>query len=132
MYTPPKHRVVRGTGTPKNREEVKKREVSECDGWECDLEGIGSPSMFNVIHSVVSFCTLSLKTQYSMYLLSPRDTENFFPGLPDILVTGISEWLVTQKKGTWSTRNFFFGGIEPVGNKGMGEAMLESPTYKKT
>ncbi len=30
-------RVVWGTGTPKDRDEVNKREVSECDGWLCDF-----------------------------------------------------------------------------------------------
>ena len=34
------HWVVRGTGTPKGRDEVNKREVYECDGWVCDLEVI--------------------------------------------------------------------------------------------
>jgi hypothetical protein len=27
------HWVVWGTGTPKDRDEVNKREVYECDGW---------------------------------------------------------------------------------------------------
>ncbi len=45
------HWVVRGTGTPKDKDEVNKREVSECDECVCDLETIGVPSIFNVIHS---------------------------------------------------------------------------------
>ncbi len=32
------HWVPRGTGIPKDREEVNKREVWECDGWVCDLD----------------------------------------------------------------------------------------------
>ena len=47
------HWVARGTGTPKDKDEVNKREVCECDGCVCDLEAIGSPSIFNVIHSAV-------------------------------------------------------------------------------
>jgi hypothetical protein len=45
------HWVGRGTGTPKDKDEVNKREVSECDGCVCDLESIGVPSIFNVILS---------------------------------------------------------------------------------
>jgi hypothetical protein len=33
IYTSRIHRVVWGTGTPKDRDEVDRREVSECDGW---------------------------------------------------------------------------------------------------
>jgi hypothetical protein len=33
------------------RDEVKRRDVWECDGWVCDLEDIGAPSIFNVIRS---------------------------------------------------------------------------------
>ena len=43
---------MRGTGTPKDKDEVNKREVYECDGCVCDLEVIGVPSIFNVILSV--------------------------------------------------------------------------------
>jgi hypothetical protein len=32
------HWVARGTGTPKDRDEVIRREVCECDGWVCFLE----------------------------------------------------------------------------------------------
>jgi hypothetical protein len=46
---------MRGTGTPEDRDEVKRREVWECDGWVCDLEVIGESSMFKLIHSSVSF-----------------------------------------------------------------------------
>ena len=35
---PHMHWVVRGTGTPKDNDEVNKREVCECDGWVCDLD----------------------------------------------------------------------------------------------
>ena len=38
------HWVARGTGTPKDRDEVNRRDVCECDGWVCVLEVIGVPS----------------------------------------------------------------------------------------
>jgi hypothetical protein len=38
------HWITRGTGTPKDRDEVNWREVWECDGWVCDLDVIGAPS----------------------------------------------------------------------------------------
>ena len=44
IYTPHIHWVDRGTGTRKDRDEVNRREVCECDGWVCDLEVIVSPS----------------------------------------------------------------------------------------
>ncbi len=52
------HWVVRGTGTPKNEDEVNKREVCECDGCMCDLEGIGIPSIFNFIRSVAALARM--------------------------------------------------------------------------
>lgn len=36
-------------GTPKDRDEVNRREFWVCDGWVCDLEAIGAPSMFSLI-----------------------------------------------------------------------------------
>ena len=41
------HWVVRGAGTPKSpkdRDEVNRREVCECDGRVCDLDVMGDPS----------------------------------------------------------------------------------------
>ena len=38
------HWVVRGTGTPEDRDEVNRREVCKCDGWVCDLDVMGDPS----------------------------------------------------------------------------------------
>ena len=32
------HLVSRGTGTPKDTDEVNRRDVCECDGCVCDLE----------------------------------------------------------------------------------------------
>jgi hypothetical protein len=51
IYTSWIHWVVqvgRVTGTPKDRDEVNRREVVECDGWVCDLE---APSIFRVIRN---------------------------------------------------------------------------------
>jgi hypothetical protein len=45
--------VVCGTGTPKDRDEVNEREVCECD-----LEAIGIPLMFNVIHSAADLARM--------------------------------------------------------------------------
>jgi hypothetical protein len=45
------HWVPWGTGTPKGRDEVNRREVCECDGsqWVCDLDTIGVPSILRLI-----------------------------------------------------------------------------------
>ncbi len=40
--------VVWGTGTPKERDEVNRRDVCECDGWVCVPEVIGAPSMLRL------------------------------------------------------------------------------------
>ena len=48
------HWVARGTGIPKDRDEVNRREVSECDGWVCDFDMMGAPSKWRVIRKVVS------------------------------------------------------------------------------
>jgi hypothetical protein len=40
IYTSLIHWVVRETGTPKYKDEVNRREVSECDGWVCDRDCI--------------------------------------------------------------------------------------------
>ena len=51
IYTPRMHSIVRGTGTPKDRDEVNKRGVSECHGWVCDLDATGAPSIFKIIRN---------------------------------------------------------------------------------
>ena len=40
-----------GIGTPKDRDEVNRRDVCECDGLVCVLEVIGSPSIFKLIRT---------------------------------------------------------------------------------
>ena len=42
--------MTRGTGTPKDRDEINKREVCECDGFVCDLDATGAPSISNYTH----------------------------------------------------------------------------------
>jgi hypothetical protein len=41
------HWVVRGTGTPEDKDEVNKHS-SECDGWVCDLDMICETSIFKI------------------------------------------------------------------------------------
>jgi hypothetical protein len=43
------HWVARGTGIPKDRDEVNRREVCECDGWVGDLDMMEAPSKLSVI-----------------------------------------------------------------------------------
>ncbi len=53
------HWVERGTGTPKDRDEVNWWEVWECDGWVCDLETIGGKKSMALGENVweqVSWC----------------------------------------------------------------------------
>jgi hypothetical protein len=47
--------VVWGTDIPKDREEINRREVSECDGSVFDVDVIGVPSMFRLKRSDVTF-----------------------------------------------------------------------------
>ncbi len=49
-----RHWVVRGTGTPKDKDEVNRREVCECDGRVCDLEVMGVPSILSIIRKAKS------------------------------------------------------------------------------
>ena len=51
IYTSHIHWVTRGTGTPKNRDEVNRREVWECDEWVCDLEAIDASWRFKLIRN---------------------------------------------------------------------------------
>ena len=48
------HWVARGTGIPKDRDEVNRREVSECDGWVCDLDMMGDPWKLSLIRKGVA------------------------------------------------------------------------------
>jgi hypothetical protein len=41
--------VSRGTGKPKDKDEVNRREVCECEGWVWDLDAIGAPSRLRLI-----------------------------------------------------------------------------------
>ncbi len=44
---------------PKDRDEVNRREVCECDGWVCDLDGMGDPSKLSVIRKADSLTRAS-------------------------------------------------------------------------
>jgi hypothetical protein len=55
IYTTHIHCVVWGTGTPKDKDEVNRREVCECDGWVCVCETIDTSSIFRVIRKAVDF-----------------------------------------------------------------------------
>ncbi len=48
------HWITWGTGTPEDKDEIKRLEVWKCDGWLCDLEDIGCQSIFKVIRSDVT------------------------------------------------------------------------------
>jgi hypothetical protein len=52
------HWVSRGTGTPKDRDKVNRREVCECDGRVCVREVIGAPSIFNVMRSATALARM--------------------------------------------------------------------------
>ena len=67
----------RGTGTPKDKDKVNKREVCECDGRVCDLESIADPSIFNVIRSsstLVRMFPLQKSGQFSDDPVRIKDT----------------------------------------------------------
>jgi hypothetical protein len=42
------HWVARGTGTPKDKDEINKRETCECDGRVCDLDMMGETSIYKI------------------------------------------------------------------------------------
>jgi hypothetical protein len=46
------HWVVRGTGTPKDKDGVNKSEVYEYDVRVCDLDRMGEPSIFKIKRKV--------------------------------------------------------------------------------
>ncbi len=54
VYTSHIHWSPCGTGTPKDRDEVNRREVWECEGWVCDEEAIGVSSIFKAIRSAAA------------------------------------------------------------------------------
>ena len=46
---PHMHWVVRGTGTPKDKDEVDQHEACTCDGSVCDLDMMDEPSIFKYL-----------------------------------------------------------------------------------
>jgi hypothetical protein len=68
-----RHWVVRGTGTPKDIDEVNKREVCECDGWSCDLELMGASSILSIIRNTVTLA----RTRSTLLLRCTEKTERW-------------------------------------------------------
>ena len=54
LWTTDKARGKENTYKPNDRDEFNSREFGVCDGWVCDLESIGAPSMLRLIRSAVS------------------------------------------------------------------------------
>ena len=52
------HSVVRGTGTPKDRDEVNKRDTCEWDGWVCERDVMGAPSIFKLTRRAADLAKL--------------------------------------------------------------------------
>ncbi len=63
------HWVDRGIGTPKDRGEVNRREVCECDGWVCDLEVIDVPSRLRLIRKAA---VLTGQKKHMLSLMPPN------------------------------------------------------------
>ena len=64
--------MTRGTGTYKNRDEVKRRDVYECDGSVCDLDVKGVSSIFKRIRSVESLTRI-----FSIFDLSCEEKDEW-------------------------------------------------------
>ena len=64
IYTSHTHWVPRGTGTPKDRDEVNRREFWVCDGWVCDLADIVVPSIFKLIRSAAALVRMFLTSDF--------------------------------------------------------------------
>jgi hypothetical protein len=65
IYTSRMTSVGHGTGTPKYRDEVNRRDVSEWDGWVCVLDVIDTPSILRLTRKPATLTrvlpTLSLR-----------------------------------------------------------------------
>ncbi len=66
IYTSRIHWLARGIGTPKNKDEINRRDVSEWDGWVCVFEVIDVPSMFKLIRKAAAL-TRVLPTLFVYY-----------------------------------------------------------------
>jgi hypothetical protein len=91
------HWVDRGTGIPKDRDEVHRREVCECDGWVCDLDVMGVPSKLSVTRKVSDYTdktpeTEKKKRSVSRWACKNKSLTNSLFNLPDVLaITGIND-----------------------------------------
>ncbi len=80
--------AIQGTGTPKDRDEVNRREVCECDGWVCDFEVIGVPSRLRVTRKT----TVLTRMLFSRWVCKSKIHTNSPCNLPDVLgIVGIKE-----------------------------------------
>jgi hypothetical protein len=60
IFTSHIHWFVWGTGTPKDRDEVNRREGCECDGWVWERDTKGVPSIFKVNRSAAALVRLRI------------------------------------------------------------------------
>ena len=93
IYTPLRHWVGRGTGTPKDKDEVNRQEVCECEGWVWDLDAIGAPSRLRLIRK-----TAALERIFSTLDLSIEEKESGGSGRIHDLIA-LTELLKLQKSG---------------------------------
>ncbi len=71
------HTLGKGTGTPKDRDEVNRREVCECDGWVCDAEVIGAPpSRLRLICNAAALARIDETRDLSMEEKAARRKRN--------------------------------------------------------
>ncbi len=100
IYTSLIHWVVRGTWTPKDRDEVNTRDVCECDGWVCVPEVIGVPSRVSVIRKTASLTsTLRWTRSVSRWICTSDSLMNSLCDLPDVL--SITDIKKTEVGGLW-------------------------------
>ncbi len=68
IYTTRIHWVDRGTGTPKDKDDVNSRDVHECDGWLCVLEMMDTPSKLRVINKESLLWINKVKVKDKIYM----------------------------------------------------------------
>ncbi len=89
------HWVVRGTGTPKDRDEVNRRDVCDCDGRVCVLEVIGVSSILSVIRKP-STLTRVLPT-FDFSVVKDTDWRKWNSSLVDYTTSGTTKkWSVSR------------------------------------
>ncbi len=66
------HWVPWGTGTPKDRDKVNRREVCECDGWVCDLDATGASSIFKIWNILLKLLLFIMNRWSECVILMPK------------------------------------------------------------